>query len=89
MANNITGNPIFINATGVLFAQRFKFDGGIWNSAASGNVFTLVDNTGRTVFSAVYPTSLDPVEIPKMGWLNGLTCTVMGGGNATIYVGLK
>jgi hypothetical protein len=89
MANNVTGNPIYINVTGTLFAQRFKFDGGVWNSAAAGNTMVLMDNTGRIVFSAVFPGSLDPVDIPKMGWINGLICTTIGGGNVTIYVGNK
>jgi len=89
MANNITGNPWFINATGVLIAQRFKFDGGTWNAAAADATLTLVDNTGRIVFEAVFPTDLTPVQIPKMGWVNGLTCTVISSGNVTIFVGNK
>lgn len=89
MANNISGNPIAITATGVLFSQRFKFDGGTWNGAAANATLTLVDNTGRIVFNAVFPTDLTPVQIPKMGWLNGLTCTVISGGNVSIFVGMK
>lgn len=89
MANNITGNPIFINVTGTLFQQRFKFDGGTWNDAAAGDTLILVDNTGRIVFSATFPTDLVPVQIPKMGWVNGLICTTIGSGNVTIFVGNK
>lgn len=89
MANNISGNPIYIDSTGTLFTQRFKFDGGTWNAAAASASLILLDNTGRTVFKAVFPTSLDPVEIPKMGWVNGLVCTAIGSGNVTIFVGNK
>lgn len=89
MANNISGNPIFIDTAATLFAQRFKLDAGTWNGAAATNTLTLTDNTGRILFKAVFPTSLDPVQIPKIGWVNGLICTVIGGGNVTIYVGNK
>ena len=89
MANNISGNPVYIDSVGVLFTQRFKFDGGTWNGAAAGDLLTFVDNTGRFVFKATFPTSLDPVQIPKMGWVNGLTCIVIGSGNVTIFVATK
>lgn len=89
MANDITGNPVYIDSTGTLFVQRFKFDGGTWNDAAAADTLILVDNTGRIVFSATFPTNLEPVQIPKMGWVNGLICTTIGGGNVTIFVGNK
>jgi hypothetical protein len=89
MANSVTGNPIYIDSTGTLFTQRFKLDGGIWNDAAATNTLVLYDNTGRIIFSATFPTNLEPVPIPKIGWVNGLVCTAIGGGNATIYVGNK
>ncbi len=88
MANNITGNPIYIDSVGVLFTGRWKCDAGIWNNAAAGDTFELVDNVGRVIFFATFPTDLQPVPIPKIGWINGLTCTVATG-NATIYVALK
>lgn len=87
MANNITGNPWYIDSVGTLLRQRFKFDGGIWNNAAAGAHLILMDNIGRTVLSATFPTDLVPVEIPKMGWVNGLVCATIDGGNVTIYVG--
>lgn len=87
MANSITGNPIYIDTAGTLFKQRFKFDGGTWNDAAAGAVLTLVDSVGRIVFNAIFPTDLQPVAIPKMNWLNGLICTVIGSGNVTIFTG--
>lgn len=89
MANDISGNPIYIDSVGTLFKQRFKFDGGTWNSATAGQVLFLVDNTGRVVFDATFPTSLEAVQIPKMGWVNGLICTTIGGGNVSIFVGNK
>lgn len=89
MANDISGNPWAITATGTLLSQRFKFDGGIWTGSAAAQVFTLTDLSGRVVFTTVYPTNLEPVSIPKMGWVNGLICTVIGGGTALIYVGNK
>lgn len=89
MANSITGNPWKIDSTGTLLSQRFKFDGGIWTGTAAAQVFTLTDLSGRIVFTTVYPTDLQPVQIPKMGWVNGLICTVIGGGTALIYVGNK
>jgi hypothetical protein len=89
MANSITGNPWYIDSTGTLITQRFKLDGGIWNDAASGDLLVLTDNTGRIVLSAKFPTNLEPVTIPKVGWVNGLICTTIGGGNVTIYVGNK
>jgi hypothetical protein len=89
MANNITGNPVFIDTVATLFTQRFKFDGGTWNSAAAAATLTLTDNTGRIVFRAIFPTDLNPVQIPKMGWVNGLICTVLSSGNVVIYVGNK
>ncbi|HEY1646277.1 MAG TPA: hypothetical protein VGF75_08040 [Candidatus Saccharimonadales bacterium] len=89
MANNITGNPVYIDTAGTLFKQRFKFDGGIWNNAAAADTLVLMDTAGRVVLSATFPTDLQPVEIPKMGWVNGLICTTISGGNVTIYVGNK
>lgn len=89
MANSITGNPWRIDTAGVLFKMRFKFDGGTWNDGTAAAVLTLVDNTGRIVFDAKFPTDLVPVQIPKMGWVNGLTCTVIGAGNVSIFVGNK
>lgn len=89
MANSITGNPWYIDTAGTLMTQRFKFDGGTWNAAAAGAVLLLNDMTGRIVFSAKFPTSLEAVDIPKMGWVNGLICTTIGSGNVSIFVGNK
>ena len=89
MANNITGNPWYIDTVGTLLKQRFKFDGGTWNAAAPGNVLILLDNVGRIVFHAIFPTDSVPVDIPKMGWVNGLICAQIDGGNVTIFVGNK
>ena len=88
MANNISGNPWYLDTTGIIFKMRFKFDGGTWNAAAASAVLLMVDNTGRIVFSAIFPTDLTPVQIPKMGWVNGLTVTTITG-NVTIFVGNK
>jgi hypothetical protein len=87
MANSVTGNPWRVDTPAVLWTQRFKFDGGTWNAAAASATMTLVDNTGRIVFQAVFPTDLTPVQIPRMGWINGLTCTVLSSGNISIFVG--
>ena len=87
MANNISGNPWNLDTPGVLFKQRFKFDGGTWNAATANATMELVDNTGRVVFNAVFPTDLTPVQIPKMGWVNGLTLLTLSSGNISIFVG--
>lgn len=89
MANNITGNPLYIDTAATLFKQRFKLDAGTWNNAAATNTLILTDFTGRIIFSATFPTDLQPVQLPKIGWVNGLICTIIGGGNVTIYVGNK
>jgi hypothetical protein len=89
MANNITGNPWFINAVGTLITQRFKLDGGIWNSAAAGARLQLTDLSGRIILDALFPTDLQPVVVPKIGWVNGVIVTIIGSGNVTIYVGNK
>lgn len=90
MANNITGNPWYLDSTGTLLqGQRFKFDGGTWNDAAATNQLILLDGIGRVVFKATFPTDLQPVTIPKMGWINGLVVNRIDGGNVTIFVGNK
>ena len=89
MANDISGNPWYIDSTGTLIQQRFKFEGGTWNGAAAAATLELTDNVGRVVFKAVFPNDLVPVAIPKMGWINGLICTTISGGNVSLFVAMK
>lgn len=89
MANNITGNPWYIDTAGTLTTSRYKFSGGTWNGAAANATLQLNDNSGRVVFKATFPTSLDPIQIPNLGWVNGLICATISGGNVTLVVGNK
>ncbi len=88
MANSITGNPWYLDTVGVIVRTRFKLDGGVWTPAAAADVLTIVDNTGRVIISLIADTVKANVDIPRVGWVNGVTVTAMAG-HIVIYVGNK
>lgn len=51
-----------------------------WQDAAAANKLVFMDSKGRT-FRYNFPTSLDPVAIGKLDWVEGpITITTMDGG---------
>lgn len=60
-----------------------------WQDAASANALVFQDSKGRT-FRFLYPSSLDPVAIGKLDWMEGpITVTTMGGGVLYFVLGNK
>jgi hypothetical protein len=89
MANNVTGNPVYIDSTGTIFSQRFKFESGTWDSATAGGQLQMTDISGRIVYDGLCYATNYPMPIPKIGWVNGLIVTVIGSGKVMIYVAHK
>lgn len=90
MANDYSGRQIKITTTGIIPLANFKVKGGLWTGmSAGGQVFTMVDEAGRTYDVTSYQADY-PVQLPEWGWISGpLDITSMPSGEIVINLATK
>ena len=89
MANVYGSRQMTLTTTGTIPFGNFKVKGGIWTGSTSGNVFTLVDESGNTMSFTSYANNY-PINIPEMGWLSGpVSITSLPSGTVQLYLATK
>ena len=89
MANDFTGRIHKITTTGTVPMANVKYKGGTWTGGTAADVFTIVDEAGRS-YSWTYPADGSQVTFQELGWLSGpISITSMPHGEVNLYLGTK
>lgn len=86
MANNLTGNPWFVDTAGVIWHGNVYIKDIIWNKPTAGGALKIVDDAGRTVIDTVANASDPMFDFGTLSWISGLNVVTLASGSLSIFI---
>lgn len=86
MANNITGNPWFIDTTGIIWHGNVYVKTIVWNRPTAGDALKIVDDAGRTILDTVANTNDPMFDFGTMSWVGGFNVVTLASGVLTVFI---
>lgn len=87
MANNISGNPWFLDTPGVIYTANVKIKRLVWSEqVTAGDVLLIKDNAGRTIVAskAYQPNFVQ--DFAYEGWYEGFNLVTLASGVVAVYL---
>jgi hypothetical protein len=86
MANNISGNPWYIDTPGVIWHGLVYIKNIVWNKPAAGNALVILDDAGRTILNTVANTNDPMFDFGNLSIVNGFNVTTLAGGTLSVFI---
>ena len=86
MANNITGNPWFVDTPGVIWHGNVYLKEIVWNKPTAGSALKIVDDAGRTILDTVANASDPMQDFGTMSWVSGFNVVTLATGVLTVFI---
>lgn len=88
MANNITGNPWYLDTVGFTYKDLVYIRNIVWDSVPTGgtDVLLILDNQGRTILNANNTNSSPQMTFGPFQWVQGFNLVTLGGGNLSVII---
>lgn len=86
MANNITGNPWYIDTVGFSYKAPVFIKNMSWLSPAAGATLLIQDNQGRVIVSLVANASDPSINLGNYQWVQGFNVVTMTSGNLSVVI---
>jgi hypothetical protein len=86
MANDITGNPWYIDTAAEVFKQRVYVKNIIWNKPTAGTALIILDNQGRTIINTVANANDPMFDFGYIGWIEGFNVATLASGALTVVI---
>lgn len=90
MANDITGNPWFLDTTGTIYTDKVKIESIVWSDqVAAGDQLLIKDNNGKTILDTKASAANTEQWFGIKGWFNGIVLTTLASGKVMLYMAYK
>lgn len=86
MANNLTGNPWFIDTVGVIWHGNVYIKNILWNKPTAGGALKIVDDAGRTIIDTVANASDPMFDFGNLSWISGFNVVTMASGTLSVFI---
>jgi hypothetical protein len=86
MANNITGNPWYLDTVGVIWHGNVYVKNIIWNKPTAGTALIILDDAGRTILNTVANTNDPMFDFGQFSWVNGFNLATLASGTLSVVI---